>query len=311
MRMPATKPWTQFAMVALALLAGASASSEGRPYVAVAFGFAAEEVNADSTGVNHPTRCDRLLYAAGASVPDDAACSDNSPRRMFGDAFDLDGAFAGMANAGYAWDRIRIEAEFVSRGHGGATVPALAAAGNAALSGKTSEWNPNSLPFLRLSNFRASHAFVNLHYAFDLGAAWTPTLGVGLGLASVNATYEASFLRRTLADGYVTAVGGDPAQPEDWQVAAAGSASVLEHEMEGNVFGYQIIAGLERALSDDTDLFLSARWSAFDALEEDGLWTTVRSHAPMQADGVTPFTTRQSLDDIGGVAVFAGIRHAF
>ena len=52
-----------------------------------------------------------------------------------------------------------------------------------------------------------------------------------------------------------------------------------------------------------------ARWSAFADVESSDVWTTVRSHAPVQADGVTPFTTEQTLEDLGGATVTVGLRY--
>ncbi len=51
--------------------------------------------------------------------------------------------------------------------------------------------------------------------------------------------------------------------------------------------------------------------SRLDARLKDEVWTVVRSHAPVQADGSTPFQTEQTIDDLGGWAVTAGLRYAF
>ena len=280
-------------------------------YASVGLAVASEQIGASTSGVNHPTRCDRLLYSDPSAAPADAACAGTTVRQIIGGAFELGEAFTGSASLGYAWERVRFEAEFLSRAHAGATVPLITARDNPALQGKASEWSPDNPPHHRVSDFRARQLFLNLLYDFGTDWAWTPFIGVGAGVADVRTAYTASFQRRTLADGYVAAAGGDPAQPEEWQLAAAGSLSQLDAEVRGEVFGYQIVVGAERALGERVSAFLTVRWTGFDDVSDDGVWTTIRSHRPVQADGVTPFAGRQALEDIGGFAATVGLRYGF
>ena len=280
-------------------------------YASLGLEVASEQIGASTSGVNHPTRCDRLLYSDPSAAPTDAACTDDTVRQILGGVFDLGEAFSGSASLGYAWERVRFEAEFLSRAHPGATVVLITARDNPALQGKASEWSPDNPPHHRVSDFRARQLFLNLIYEFGTDWAWTPFVGVGAGVADVRTAYTASFQRRTLADGYVAAAGGHPDQPEEWQLAAAGSLSQLDAEVSGEVFGYQIIVGAERALGERVSAFLTVRWTGVDDVSDDGVWTTIRSHRPVQADGVTPFTGRQALDDIGGFAATVGLRYEF
>ena len=307
-------PRTTVASVLLAGITWISAigpAVAGETYVSLGLGLATDKVDASTTAVNHPTRCDSLLYANPANAPSDAACTDNIARRFFGDSFDLGGALAGSVSLGYVWNRFRIEAEFLGQSHDGESRPGIADADNPALQGKSSEWSPHSPPFYRVSNLRSSQLFVNLYYSFAEKAVWTPYLGVGAGLARVETDYVGYYLRRTVADGYIEAVGGDPMQPQDWQLAAAGSESLLDTAVRDEAFGYRILAGLERKLGDRTYGFLTLRWSDFGDMSATDTWTTIRSHAPVQADGVTPFTSEQALEDIGGLTAILGIRYAF
>ena len=298
-------------LAGLAGLAAAGAGVAGETYVSVGLGLATDEIGASTTGINHPTRCDSLLYANPGNAPSDAACTDSTARRFFGDTFDLGGALSGSISLGYAWDRFRVEAEFLGASHDGETRPGIADAGNPALQGKSSEWSADSPPFYRVSNFRSRQLFFNLYYSFGEGAVWTPYVGAGAGFARIQTDYTGYYLRSTVADGYVAAVGGDPMQPEDWQLAAAGSESRLDADMRDEAFGYRVFAGLERSLGDSTYGFLTLRWSDFGDISTTDPWTIVRSHAPVQSDGVTPFTTEQALEDIGGLTATVGIRYGF
>ncbi len=283
----------------------------GETYVSLGLGLAWDEIDASVSGINHPTRCDSLLYTNPADAPTDAACTDSTSRRFFNDAFDLGGGLAGSISLGYAWERFRLEAEFLGHSHDGDTRPGIAAAGNVALEDKSSEWSDDAPPYFRVSRFKSRQLFVNAYYAFENGSAWTPVVGLGAGIARIDSVFEGAFLRRTLADGYVAVVGGDPAQPEDWQIAAAGSLSRFDMELSDEIFGYRIAVGVERELTDSAQAFFLLRWSGFDDMSNSALWSTVRSHAPVQADGVTPFTSEQAFESIGGLTTTVGIRYSF
>ncbi len=295
----------------IAWAAATTQATAGETYLAIGMGLATDEVSASTTGVNHPTRCDSLLYADRASAPTDAACTDSTARQFFGDTFDLGGALSGSISLGYAWDRFRVEAEFLGSSHDGETRPGIPGVENTALQGKQSEWSADSPPFYRVSGFRKRQLLLNVYYDFGNNPVWTPYVGVGAGIARIKTNYVGSYLRRTAADGYVAAVGGDPAQPQEWQLAAAGSQSLLDTEVSDSTFGFQIAAGLERRLAERTSAFLTLRWARFDEISSDNAWTLVRSHAPFQSDGVTPFSTVQAVEDIGGLTATVGIRYGF
>ncbi len=281
------------------------------PYVSLGLDFANDEIGASSSGVNHPTRCDRLLYADPSMAPGDAACTDDTVRTLLSDSFDLGGSFNGAAAFGYAWGSLRIEAEFLSRAHEGDLALFGGAVDNPALQDKATEWSTDNPPHHRVYDFTVRQLFLNLTYDFDSGGNWVPYVGVGAGLARVNSRYRASFLRRTLADGYVDAVGGDPGQPEDWQVAAAGTLSEIDTLVSEDAFGYQVQVGVERGLNEGASFFVALGWTAIDDVASEDVWDTLRSHRPVQADGVTPFTSVQDLRDIGELSATVGLRYEF
>ena len=296
---------------AICLFSSVHITQAAEPYASIGVGFAAERVDASASGINHPTRCDRLLYSDPLTAPTDATCTDNSVRHISNGSFKLGEALVGSASFGIAWHRARIEAEFLGRTHGGDTVLLSTRSDNPALEGKASEWSSDNPPYHRISDFRAQQLFLNVYYDFVLNSVWTPYIGAGVGLARVRTNYTVSFQRRTLADGYVAAAGGNPDQPEEWQLAAAGTLSLLDTKLGDETFGYQIVAGMERALSDRVSTFLTVRWAWFDDINDKDVWDSIRSHRPVQADGITPFKTDQALNGVGGFAATVGVRYSF
>ena len=281
------------------------------PYASISVGWGSEAPNVSVAGVNHPTRCDSKLYASSSDAPTDAACVEKPYRKLLDSEFDLGFGFSGAAAVGLEFNSFRIEAEFLQRSYGNESVPAIAGADNQALIDKGSEWSPNSPPRYDLSGLQSRHFYINLHYAYDMFPALRPFVGVGIGSNHVSGQFGGSYVRKTLAEGYVTAAGGDPAHPEEWQLAAAGTISELDIEFSEDAFGYQLFIGAERLLNEQTLILTTVRWlGAFEVTTND-LWNTVRSHAPVQADGSTPFRTDQTLEELGGIVVSVGLRHQF
>ena len=104
-----------FLVLGAAASAGAQEDRSGF-YVGLELGVAIPSgVDSTVSGVNHPTRCDRLLYPASISPPDDAACRDNTPAVLVANEFDPGAGFANGFTFGYAAGGPRFEVEYVNR----------------------------------------------------------------------------------------------------------------------------------------------------------------------------------------------------
>ncbi len=261
------------------------------------------------TAVNHPTRCDALLYPAPAMAPTDAACRDNTSRPLFDNSFEPGAKVAAGISIGYDLGRLRLELEHLSRHQGGQTVPLRTASGNVAIAGKGNEWSPVDPPTESVSDFSSREFFVNAYWDFENDSSWTPWVGIGAGLARTHIRYRASLVRKTLAQGFQDVE--PPLTVADRPAAAAGSLSLFDSEFSDDILGYQVLAGLDRALGDRTSFTLTARWTRFADLSGSAVWKMIRSHAPVQADGTTPFTSDLEFDGIGYAGVSAGLRYRF
>lgn len=224
-------------------------------------------------------------------------------------SFDLGSKFAGGVSIGYDLGRLRLELEHLSRHQGGLTVPLRTASGNVAIAGKGNEWSPVDAPTESVSDFSSREFFVNAYWDFENDSSWTPYLGIGAGWARTNLRYEVRLLRKTLAQGYQDVT--PPQTLADRPAAAAGSLSLFDDEFQDDVFGYQILAGLDHALGDRTSFTIQLRWTRFAELTGSAVWTVIRSHAPVQADGTTPFTSDLGFDGLGYVGASAGLRYRF
>lgn len=285
-------------------------------YVGVELGFAnPSDVTSTISGVNHPTRCDRLLYPASsppAEIANDMACTANSPGPLSNNSYDLGTGFLGGLSLGYTLDRFRVEFEYMNRSHGGDSSRFQVAGGNQALRSKDSEWNSIDPPSERISDFIAHQFFVNAYYDVLNDSRWTPYLGGGFGWARTSMRYTNRFVRKPEDEYLEIAFKPDP---DYWDQAAkkeaAGTLSFWDTRISDTIFGFQFMGGLDYALTESVSIGVKGRWAKFGDISHGGVWNLIRSHKPVQADGTTPFTSQLMLDDIEYWAMTLGLKYHF
>ncbi len=279
-------------------------ASRGRYYAGIEVGFAfPEELDSMISGINHPTQCDQLLRETDetnvvALTHDD--CQVGGVRPLLQNAFDMGTGFTGGFSAGYIMNRFRFEFEYLHRSHDGDGNPFGAPGGNTALQSKNSEWSTIDPPMERVSDFRAHQFFVNVYYDFVSDSRWTPYVGAGAGWTRTQLRYNSLFLRKTIAQGY----------PADKPPAAAGTSSRIDTDISDTAFGFQILGGMDYALTETVSVGIQGRWVSFSDIEDEDVWDLIRDHAPVRADG-TPFTTKQKFDDIDYRALSIGLKYYF
>lgn len=305
----------------LGAAAAASAQDQRGGYFGIELGLtAAAGITSPLSGISQPTRCDRLLYTDRAQAPSDTVCAVGDPRTIYTAEFSPGPGFVGAVNAGYALDGgLRFEVEFLNRASGDDESPLP---GTTDITrGKAREWSLS--PTAGISDFRARQFSVNAYYDFVNDSPWTPYAGAGVGWAMTNLRYRNLYVRKTVDDGYVDVfldtldtgadahfanVGLDPRLVAE---AAAGTVSFTNSAVNETVFGFQILGGADYALADQVSLGLKARWARFATLEHDTVWERVRSHAPVLADGVTPYDLNVRLEGMGYWGVTVGLKYHF
>ena len=241
----------------------------------------ASPLTSSVTGVNHPTRCDRLLYPASTSLPaSDEACRASTPTVILRNAFDLGGGAVSGLRVGYRADRVRVEVEYLTRFQGPATA-AVGATTNVVLQGKDTEWSEAAARYV----------------------------GGGLGVAITTLHYATQFIRKPEAE-YLR-IDFEPDWPAAAKRAAAGTLSSLDTTVRQEAFGFQVLAGADYALTEHTSVGVTGRWAQFGHITDEATWDLIRSHAPVQADGVTPFDTTQRFEGISYLAVTVGLKYYF
>ena len=282
-------------------------------YLSTNFGLtSASGAEATAFGANHPTRCDRLLYSNPGNAPTDATCTGpltSSQQGFF--TFDRNSGTAQALALGYAAGSLRFEGELLLREQVGETA-LFQVGGDRSLIGKDTEWSALAEPNADIYNFRSTQFFANAYYALGRGSSWTPYLGAGAGLARLDFGFYVAFHRKSLAEGYLEVFGGSKTNPDaapEWQRAAAGSLSMKDEPVNEWAFGYQLLAGVDRALGDRASAGLKARWTSVGTVSASLPWTMVRSHRPVHADGQTPFFWDYDFAGLGYLGVSLEMRY--
>ena len=297
--------------VALVHVQDATADQDNRDgfYIGLQFGVADPfVVQSDRTYVSHPTRCDELLYPSSVSPPvGDPACSDFMPRTASNEFNPGSGPTGGFM-VGYATGRLRFEMEYLNTSLGSAE-SLVGGSTNTVLQTKSSEWSVEHPPSERIGDYTIRQMFANVYYDFPNRSRWTPFVGAGMGWASAEFNYYLQFIRKPEAE-YLQ-LEFDPDWPEEAKRAAAGTASILDTDPAENMFGYQVLAGLDYELSERMTLGFTVRRAEFDDVEHEAVYDIVRSHAGVLADGVTPFNNEMEFSDIGYQAFTISLKYHF
>ena len=310
----------------LALGMGTLAAAQADFYVGADIGLAdARTLDSIVTGRSNPTRCDAQMYSdatrPSGAIASDPACGISDPRRKWNSRFDAGSGLAAGLHAGYVRDRWRIELEFMHVEPDSANYPIITASTHPGLASKDREWSETAPPYEWISDFRIRQYFANVFYDFASDSRWTPYVGIGAGWARTKMQYKRRLLRKTVDEGYLDVApdvpeaqrgyGWDEDSWLEWRTNAAGTLSSMDVELSDTLFGFQLLAGVDYALTNQTSVGIKARWAQFDDFKDRMAYDQIRSHEPVHVDGITPFVDRVKMDNVEYWAITVGFKRRF
>lgn len=147
----------------------------------------------------------------------------------------------------------------------------------------------------RLGSLSSHSVFINGYYDIPADTKFRPYVGAGLGWARVSLDYSASFTRSVQLEGPL-----------------AGSTTVAKETFSDNLFGYQLIGGMDYLLTEQIALGLKLRWVDLDKFKDGGKsWDRLRSHASFDAPGGDPILYDIETDDIRFWSLGVSLKYLF
>ena len=235
-----------------------------------------------------PTNCDGHFPAVvldGRTLPlplDHPDCVGQS--EGWTSRFDIgSGPLLGL-QAGYAWRSFRFEAEFSHRRHSGNRSDSTITAGD-----KEAEFVHG---VERLRDIEAGALFGNVYRDFRLESEGPrPYVGAGVGLLRIGMAYSSAYHRNPDSD-VMRALGRHP--------AAAGTLSAQDADLSDRLWGYQLIAGLDRPLAGSLVLGVKVRHvTVLGDFTDGGPPDVLRSHEPTVSPGGREVTNTITTGDLG------------
>ena len=257
----------------------------------------------DGGAANAPgSICDQHLNPFSDLMP--AFCSDpNAPTTVWTNTFDGAGGILAGGALGYrftASGRLRLELEYFYRetahnetsgieGSGGVTVAKLDAEVVAAED--------------RIGSITSNNLFGNVYFDFTNGSRVTPYVGVGAGVGFTNVDYGLLWVRNSEPDLITSIARHFPADRlDDLRVVQrnlASTTSSSQAELGARLFGYQVLFGVDVALTESLALGVKGRRVAFESFSNTVVIDRLRSHAPSnRLDGSDPVTVGVTRADL-------------
>ena len=138
----------------------------------------------------------------------------------------------------------------------------------------------------RVGSITSHNLFANLYYDFSNTGRFTPYIGIGGGLGVTDMDYGSVWARtldkQTIRDGISTGSNARPdlAGNNDYIDNLAGSTSSAQTILSDTLWGFQVLFGVDYAVTEAMSVGLKGRWVMFNDFEDSIVWNPLRGHAP-------------------------------
>ena len=281
-----------------------------------------KSLDTDGHDTDRPSVCDEYINPMFATVTqtpgyEDYNCtgpnrgSDSVWENDFGSA---EGVLFGTALGYYiGGSRFRVEVEYFYRNIDYDKASEITVGGGQVLSKVVQEIVRAEE---RVGDLDSHNVFANLYMDFANSSRFTPYVGFGVGAGFTGLEYNGVFAR-DLEPARITtgnAPEGGQALPNAAQIQAnlAGTTTTESEELRDTLFGYQVIVGVDYALTESLLLGVKARWVNFDSFSDKDEWDQLRSHpSDLRTDGGETVVYDIRSDDIEMFGVSLNLKYQF
>ena len=168
----------------------------------------------------------------------------------------------------------------------------------------------------RIGSINSHNLFGNLFYDFSNTSRFTPYIGIGGGVGFTDMEYGSVWARNEdamNADGsYKISTGSDLPNYAEIRRNLAKTVSVGQATLSDVLLGFQVLFGVDYAITETTSLGLKGRWVRFGSFSDDFIWDPLRSHAPnLRRDGSEPVSGRLKTDNVEFFGVSLNLKYHF
>ena len=171
----------------------------------------------------------------------------------------------------------------------------------------------------RIGSITSHNLFGNLFYDFINTSRFTPYIGVGGGVGFTDMEYGSVWARNEdsmNADGsYKISTGEDLPNYDEIRRNLAKTVSVGQATLSDVLLGFQVLFGVDYAVTQAVSLGLKGRWVRFGSFSDDFIWNPLRSHAPyLRKPGASdrePVSGRLKTSDLEFFGVSVNLKYRF
>ena len=162
----------------------------------------------------------------------------------------------------------------------------------------------------RIGSVTSHNLFANVYFDFHNSSRFTPYVGVGVGVGLTDMDYGSVWARNPNPAAITTGAGLSNAT--EIRRNLAGTTSVEQTELSDRLFGYQVLFGVDYALTESVSLGVKARWVDFDSFSDGVVWDPLRSHGPnLRRDGSEPVSGRIKTNDVEMFGISVNLKYRF
>ena len=258
-----------------------------------------------------PTRCDPHVYGSGEEPPaGDPGCTTSAYGLSATFPMPAVGGFTTAPAVGYDFGRLRVEFDYRARTQGEMSATRITAERSDPARARRGETSTIYPPNASISSFRAHQLFGNVLFDFENSSRWTPSAGVGFGVAMTGSRLREIYIRKTLNQGFQDVV--PPLTMADRPAGAAGTASIVDQDIGGSLSGMQVLGGIDYALTDRVSVGGGAHYARFEQLDQGIVWALARSHESVRPlDGASPWPGDIEVDGPNYWALTLSMKYRF
>lgn len=245
------------------------------------------------------TKCD--LINNPNQIEAGGECSVQPPPAMWENEVDGGTGILASLALGYGWRSLRVEAEYFHRTatYGDATPVRI---GDVITQGKADQ--ELEAVDSRIDGLIGHNFFANAYLDIGSGPDYAPYVGLGAGLAAISVDYFNRWKRND--DPNLIATFDDPAM----KARIAGTTSIAGGRRSDVVFGYQVLAGVDRRLSEVVTLGVKLRWTMLAEFKDEDEYIQLRSHESSVGRGER-IVTQLAANDLSALGATLSLRYAF